>query len=166
MADIKICTHYKYPKRIEVIMLYRNFYKIVMRPLWLASLLIFNSVSFSQSLVAGSAAPPLKPFKWIKGDPVTSFEKGKVYVIEFGATWCKPCIAMIPHLSSLTKEHPGEVNVISLFVMEENNEPLSAKEPVYVSGVQNFIDKRSDAGSGNDLASRCGKARNTLHIYC
>ena len=56
-------------------------------------------------LQIGDAAPELKVEKWVKGDPVTTFEKGKVYVVEFWATWCPPCIKSIPHLTELQKQY-------------------------------------------------------------
>ena len=39
------------------------------------------------SLKAGDKAPPLTVEKWVKAGPVAGFEKGKVYVVEFWATW-------------------------------------------------------------------------------
>ncbi|MEO8884533.1 MAG: hypothetical protein ABI367_00625, partial [Mucilaginibacter sp.] len=35
----------------------------------------------------GDDVPQLRVKKWLKGTPVEEFEKGKVYVVEFWATW-------------------------------------------------------------------------------
>ncbi|MFI5386716.1 MAG: hypothetical protein ACHQ50_11425 [Fimbriimonadales bacterium] len=39
------------------------------------------------NLSVGSAAPAIKVAKWIKGTPIAGFAKGKVYVLEFWASW-------------------------------------------------------------------------------
>ncbi len=65
----------------------------------------FDRASLPFKLVVGDKAPPLTIEKWVKGEPVTGFEKGKVYVVEFWATWCGPCIAAMPHLAELQKKH-------------------------------------------------------------
>lgn len=57
------------------------------------------------TLGVGDAAPALTINKWVKGVPVTGFEKGKTYIVEFWATWCGPCIAGMPHLSELQKKY-------------------------------------------------------------
>jgi hypothetical protein len=35
----------------------------------------------------GDPAPPIAPISWIQGTPITKYEKGRVYVVEFWATW-------------------------------------------------------------------------------
>ena len=105
--------------------------------------LIFLCLSTSaQTLKLGDHAPLLNPYEWIKGKPVKEFEKGKVYVIEFGATWCKPCIAAIPGLSKLQEKYNGQVEVISIFVKEVNREPLTTPNPKYVTKVKSFVAKQ------------------------
>lgn len=69
------------------------------------------------SLTVGDAAPTVK-LKPIKGSPAQQFEIGKVYVVEFWATWCLPCIAGMPHLSKLANEYKDKVTVTGVSVME------------------------------------------------
>ena len=65
---------------------------------------LFTTAPQEPTLKVGSPAPALAIEKWVKGEPVAGFEKGKVYVVEFWATWCGPCIASMPHLSELQRE--------------------------------------------------------------
>jgi thiol-disulfide isomerase/thioredoxin len=45
---------------------------------------------------------------------IGSFGDGKVYVVEFWATWCGPCIASMPHLAELQEKHGDDVTFISV----------------------------------------------------
>lgn len=53
----------------------------------------------------GLAAPALPKVDWRRGDPVNKWEEGKVYVLDFWATWCKPCIAVMPHMIDLQEKY-------------------------------------------------------------
>lgn len=63
-------------------------------------------------LNVGDKAPPIKVSKWLQGEAVPAFEKDKVYVVEFWATWCAPCIAAMPHLSELQEEYKDKGLVV------------------------------------------------------
>ncbi|MGY3488110.1 4-hydroxybenzoate polyprenyltransferase/thiol-disulfide isomerase/thioredoxin [Bradyrhizobium sp. USDA 4011] len=53
----------------------------------------------------GSLAPPIKVENWLRGQPLTSFQLGNVYVIEFWATWSMPCMATMSHLIQMQEKH-------------------------------------------------------------
>jgi thiol-disulfide isomerase/thioredoxin len=56
-------------------------------------------------LNVGDPAPKLAVKQFVKGDPIKGLENGKLYVVEFWATWCGPCRKSAPHLSELQKKH-------------------------------------------------------------
>lgn len=61
----------------------------------------------------GDEASPLVQLTWIKGGPVT-MSPGKVYVVEFWATWCPPCQKSIPHLTELQKKYKDRIVFVGL----------------------------------------------------
>lgn len=100
-------------------------------------------LSLGDVLAAGSAAPALSVEKFMKGDAVSAFEPGKVYVLEFWATWCGPCIRAMPHLSKLQKDHP-ELTVIGVAGFERAPDAAAMEQKV-----QEFLD-----GRGKDVGFR------------
>ncbi len=87
--------------------------------------LLFSCFSLSAqtqsvaSLHLGDKAPPLK-VQWVKGTPIPNFVKGKVYVLDFWATWCGPCIAIMPHLSDLARKYKDKIIFLAVDVMEND----------------------------------------------
>ena len=86
---------------------------MIMKITFLLLLINFSSYTFSQSgAKVGDTPPLLSVDEWLKGEPVTSLEDGKVYLIEFWGTWCGPCIENIPHLSELEKKYSSQGLVV------------------------------------------------------
>ncbi|WP_027571387.1 TlpA disulfide reductase family protein [Bradyrhizobium sp. WSM1743] len=52
-----------------------------------------------------SPAPPIKVENWLRGQSLTSFQPGKVYIVEFWATWCAPCVAAVSGLVQLQEKY-------------------------------------------------------------
>jgi thiol-disulfide isomerase/thioredoxin len=53
----------------------------------------------------GNPAPELDLRMWLVGDPITLDDlRGRVVMLEFWATWCKPCQEMFPKLTSLYEQ--------------------------------------------------------------
>ena len=73
-----------------------------------------------QDLKPGSKAPALDIEHWVSDrdgefSHITEFESGKVYVVEFWATWCGPCIASMPSLAKLQDDYADKgVQLISI----------------------------------------------------
>ncbi|MEA2553094.1 MAG: hypothetical protein QOJ65_1270 [Fimbriimonadaceae bacterium] len=69
-------------------------------------------------LAIGDSAPALVTAKFVKGTPITSFEPGKVYVVDMWATWCGPCRRSIPHMTELAKQYGDKINIVGVSVWE------------------------------------------------
>ena len=69
------------------------------------------AVLSAEELMIGDAAPAFEVQAFVQGEAFTNFEEGKIYVVEFWATWCGPCRQSIPHLSALQKENPKVIFV-------------------------------------------------------
>ena len=87
---------------------------------------MFNCLSaYADDLLSvGSVAPALEVEHWLpqadgKVKKVTKFEAGKIYVVEFWATWCGPCVQGMPHLAQLQREY-AEKNVQIIGVSSED----------------------------------------------
>src|SRR5258708_35811404 len=85
------------------------------------------------SLKVGDPAPKLKADKWLQGSEVTEFASGKVYVVEFWATWCGPCIVMMPHMSEMQAEYRDKGVTFIGFSAKDTNGNTKEKVEAFVT---------------------------------
>ena len=86
------------------------------------------------SLTIGDKAPKLDIEHWFSTgsgfDKVSDFEPGRVYVVEFWATWCGPCIGSMPSLAELQEKYADKgVQIVSI-----SDEPKAT--------VEKFLDRK------------------------
>ena len=108
----------------------------------------------ADKLVVGSIAPKLNVEHWVqngagKFPKVTDFKSGRVYVVEFWATTCGPCVQSMPHLAELQTNYADKgLQIVSI-----------SSEPVEV--VNAFLE--------NELRDDTGKRKKISEVtkaYC
>ncbi|MEQ1823223.1 MAG: TlpA family protein disulfide reductase [Fimbriimonadaceae bacterium] len=97
-------------------------------------------------LTIGDPAPAFKVTGWAKGEPIKELKKGNVYVVEFWATWCGPCIASMPHLSEMAKKFEGKATFVSIntWDFEKNEAGVKETDPAHLARVKEWVEKNSD----------------------
>jgi len=91
----------------------------------------------AQINLLGKPGPEIDVATWIVGDPVTLADlRGRVVLLEFWATWCKPCQEMFPKLTAHYEQHADqglEVVAITRHYMAYAGTPDDQDVP-YVKG--------------------------------
>lgn len=143
-----------------------------LRAVGIALLLLFNNYAGAQEkkvpdLMIGDKAPELKYGAWVKGNPVTAYKKDHLYLFEFWATWCGPCIMSMPHLSEFAKAHAKNLTVIAVNIWEDKSgkmpyEALLPKVAKFVKGMGdkmafNVITDTKDEHMGNKWMKAAGQ---------
>ncbi|MEO6391251.1 MAG: TlpA disulfide reductase family protein [Pyrinomonadaceae bacterium] len=75
----------------------------------------------AQVALLGQDAPAIDIAEWVQGEPTTLTElRGRVTILEFWATWCKPCRESFPKLRRIHEQYSGrglEVVALTRFYM-------------------------------------------------
>lgn len=75
----------------------------------------------------GSPAPDARPKVMVQGEALGKLDDKQTYLFEFWATWCGPCVKMVPHLDALHKEFgPKGLVVLGTSVWEEDQSKVDA----------------------------------------
>jgi thiol-disulfide isomerase/thioredoxin len=88
------------------------------------------------TLTMGDPAPRLTVSNWVKGPQIGKFMPGQIYIVEFWATWCGPCLQAIPHLNELKKQYGDKITVIGV-ASSERGDSTAEK----LQGVAEFVER-------------------------
>ncbi|MER9526360.1 TlpA family protein disulfide reductase [Mesorhizobium sp. M0292] len=79
-------------------------------------------------LQMGSPAPSIKVEDWLRGEPLATFQRGKVYIVEFRATWCELCAAEMLELMQLQEKYKDSgLEVLGIAADEEAATAVEAR---------------------------------------
>ena len=139
-----------------------------------ASLIVASVLAVSSSsavamaaegkLKVGDPAPPLAVSTWLHGAEVKGFEPGKVYVVEFWATWCGPCRQIMPHMGDLQDEYRDKGVTFIGFASEANDK--EAKVNAFVAKQGAKLGYTFAFGSGTETHNAYMKASGQNGIPC
>jgi len=101
--------------------------------------LLLAVAAAADELKLGDPAPAFSVTDWVKGGPADPAKPDgrTVYVVEFWATWCGPCLQTIPHLTELQRKYRSDGLVVIGVAYPGQGESLQK--------VRDFVGARGDA---------------------
>jgi thiol-disulfide isomerase/thioredoxin len=83
----------------------------------------------------GAMAPAIQIDEWITSQPPNL--SGRVYVLEFWATWCPPCVQSIPHMIELADKYKDKAVPFIALSVDSSSEPV--KKMVKDKGINYYV---------------------------
>ncbi|MBX3365461.1 MAG: TlpA family protein disulfide reductase [Phycisphaeraceae bacterium] len=108
----------------------------------------------------GGRAPAIEVQEWLRGTGFTAFEPGKIYVIDFWATWCFPCLAGIPHLNAVHAKYADQGVVVVGLSSPDPRNTLEATRQMVQEGA-----KVRDAVHKMEYSVAFARGRSTWDTY-
>jgi thiol-disulfide isomerase/thioredoxin len=93
----------------------KGFFKAMIGPLLLFIIVECQAQSVNKEIKIGSICPDINIGNIINYSKATahiSDFKGKLLILDFWATWCSPCVALMKNADSLEKEFDGKIQVM------------------------------------------------------
>lgn len=78
----------------------------------------------------------VKDFKTGKSVKLSKYIKGKIALIDFWASWCRPCRAEIPNIAKIYEKYGKDIVVISLNVWDKPNAQAKSIKDMNMNWVQ------------------------------
>ena len=88
---------------------------------WNMPLQAQGNLRASQQELIGSKLWDLSFTDWLQNRPADTSFSGKFKVLEFWATWCRPCLEAVPHLNKLQRQF-ADSNIVFLSVTHQSPE--------------------------------------------
>jgi thiol-disulfide isomerase/thioredoxin len=123
-----------------------------------------SALAADGKLKVGDPAPPLAVSTWLHGAEVKGFEPGRLYVVEFWATWCGPCRQIMPHMGDLQDEYRDKGVTFIGFASEANDK--EAKVNAFVAKQGAKLGYTFAFGSGTETHNAYMKASGQNGIPC
>lgn len=100
---------------------------MIARKLVVLILILISFGTLRASDIVGQKAPEITIDRWITaGHPDLANLTGKVVVVEFWATWCHPCVQLVPELIDLNNKYASEGFVL-ISLSQDKSADLVAK---------------------------------------
>jgi len=100
---------------------WRDFRWVIVSVVIAVAILLFSIFTYAQELKTGDRLPDVGVVVHGADGSAVPFSalRGKVVVLDFWATWCAPCVMMIPRMDSLQREFGKKVEFVSVAYQPE-----------------------------------------------
>ncbi len=102
----------------------------------------------TQLALVGQAAPEIEVADWVQGRPTSLADQlGKVVLLEFWASWCRPCLATFPVLRELHAryaDHGLTIVALTRYILNARTDAVAERARQREAIIQTIAHRRLD----------------------